>query len=87
MEESRRTMEIACNAKEFKRQGSLRCSISPGRSWWDLSDYHLDTIIDIEKQTVQGSNTKKINVLKLNQVKQINLQPAMAISKVTQEGK
>ncbi|HKO77899.1 MAG TPA: M1 family metallopeptidase [Flavobacterium sp.] len=75
------------DAQNFTRQDSLRGTITNERVWWDLSYYHLDIAVDIDKQTVQGSNTIKYKVLKPNQIIQIDLQPPMNISKVTQEGK
>lgn len=74
-------------AQNFTRQDSLRGTITNERAWWDLSYYHLDIAIDIDKQTVQGSNTIKYKVLKPSQIIQIDLQAPMNISKVTQEGK
>ena len=80
-------MCIVCHAQDFTRQDSLRGTITPERAWWDLSYYHLDIAVDIDKQTVQGSNTIRYKVLKPSQIIQIDLQPPMDISKVTQEGK
>lgn len=79
-------MGIFCHAQNFTRQDSLRGSITPERSWWDLSYYHLDITVDIEKQTIQGSNTIRYRVLKPSQIIQVDLQPPMDIYKVTQEG-
>ena len=80
-------MGVVSHAQNFTRQDSLRGSITPERAWWDLSYYHLDIAVDIDKQTVQGSNTIRYKVLKPSQIIQIDLQPPMDISKVTQEGK
>ncbi len=80
-------MGIVCNAQNFTKQDSLRGSITPERSWWDLSYYHLDIAVDIEKQTIEGSNTIRYRVLKPNQLIQIDLQTPMNISKVFEDGK
>ena len=80
-------MCIVCNAQNFTRQDSLRGSITPERAWWDLTYDHLDITVDISKQTIQGTNTIRYKVLKPGQIIQIDLQPPMDISKVTQEGK
>jgi len=80
-------MGIFCYAQNFTRQDSLRGNITPERAWWDLSYYHLDIAIDIENQTIQGSNTIRYRVLKPNQLIQIDLQPPMNISKVLEDGK
>ena len=76
---------IESKAQNFTRQDSLRGSITAERAWWDLSYYHLDIAVDIDKQTVQGSNTIGYKVIKPSQIIQIDLQPPMEISKVTQE--
>ena len=75
-----------CNAQEYTRQDSLRGSITPERAWWDLSYYHLDILVDIENQTIQGSNTIRYKVLESNQLMQIDLQPPMEITRITQHG-
>ncbi len=80
-------MGIVCNAQNYTRQDSLRGAITPERAWWDLSYYHLDIAVDIEKQTVQGSNTIRYKVLNPSQIIQVDLQPPMNICNVTQEGK
>lgn len=76
-----------CNAQNFTRQDSLRGSITPERVWWDLSYYYLDIAVDIDRETVQGSNTVRYKVVKPSQIIQIDLQPPMTIDKVTQEGR
>ena len=73
---------IVCQGQEYTKQDSLRGKITPEREWWDLSYYHLDIAIDIDKQTIQGSNTIRYKVLTPNQIIQIDLQPPMNISKV-----
>ncbi|WP_019668588.1 M1 family metallopeptidase [Eudoraea adriatica] len=78
---------IVCQGQEYTKQDSLRGNITPEREWWDLSYYHLDIAVDIEKQTIQGSNTIRYKVLTPNQIIQIDLQPPMNISKVFEDGK
>ncbi len=77
---------MACHAREYTRQDSLRGSITSEREWWDLSYYHLDIAVDVDKQSIYGSNTIGYKVLKPNQVIQIDLQPPMEIFKITQDG-
>ena len=78
---------IVCQGQEYTKQDSLRGNITPEREWWDLSYYHLDIAVDIDKQTIQGSNTIRYKVLTPNQIIQIDLQPPMNISKVFEDGK
>jgi aminopeptidase N len=78
---------MVSHAQEYTRQDSLRGTITPEREWWDLSYYHLDITVDIDNQSIQGSNTIRYKVLKPNQLIQVDLQPPMEIFKITQERK
>jgi aminopeptidase N len=71
----------------FTHQDTLRGSITPERAWWDLTYYHLDIAAHPADSSLSGSNTVHYTVLKPYQTMQIDLQPPLAISKVTQDGK
>jgi aminopeptidase N len=71
----------------FTRQDTLRGSITPEREWWDLTYYHLDIKVNPEHKTIAGTNTIQYNVLKPNQVLQIDLQEPLVLTKVTQNNK
>jgi aminopeptidase N len=71
---------------DFTRQDTLRGSITPERSWWDLTYYHLDIEVKPDKKFISGKNTIQYKVLEPNQVMQIDLQEPMEITKVTQDG-
>lgn len=71
----------------FTHQDTLRGSITPEREWWDLTYYHLDIKVNPENKTIKGKNTIKYKVLKPYQVLQIDLQPPLQLTKVTQNGK
>ena len=71
----------------FTRQDTLRGTITPERSWWDLNYYHLDIKVDPEKKTIKGSNTVGYTVLKSNKLMQIDLQEPMEITAVKQNNK
>lgn len=72
--------------KDFTRQDTLRGSITPEREWWDLSYYHLDIKVKPETKTISGKNTIQYKVLQPYQVMQIDLQPPLELTKVTQNG-
>jgi len=72
---------------DFTRQDTLRGTITPERSWWDLNYYHLDIKVDPEKKTIKGSNTVGYTVLKSNNLMQIDLQEPMDITSVKQNNK
>ncbi|WP_296315082.1 M1 family metallopeptidase [Winogradskyella sp. UBA3174] len=71
----------------FNNQDTLRGSITPERSWWDLTYYHLDIEVKPETKFISGKNTIHYKVLEKNQVMQIDLQEPMVITKVLQAGK
>lgn len=72
--------------KEFTRDDTLRGSITPERSWWDLKYYELRTKVNPPEKSLSGSNTVFYEVLKPHQVIQIDLQPPLKVDKVTQDG-
>ncbi|GAB5409629.1 MAG: M1 family metallopeptidase [Balneolaceae bacterium] len=70
-------------AREFTRQDTLRGSITPERSWWDLTYYHLNIEVNLEDSTISGSNTIRYRVDSTSiNVMQIDLQAPMMIEKV-----
>ncbi|MFN8241226.1 MAG: M1 family metallopeptidase [Bacteroidales bacterium] len=71
----------------FTRQDTLRGSITPERSWWDLKYYHLDIAVNPSDSTIKGSNTIMYKVLTEGNVMQIDLQPPLVLSKAMQNGK
>jgi aminopeptidase N len=68
----------------FTKQDTLRGSITKERIWWNLLHYDLKFEVYPSTKTIKGSNTIKYKVLQQNQVMQIDLQPPMQISDVTQ---
>ncbi len=74
-------------AQDFTEQDTLRGSITPERSWWDLNYYHLDIAVDPDKKYITGSNTIRYKVLEEKKIMQIDLQPPLTIEKVLQDGK
>ncbi|MGB1230826.1 MAG: M1 family metallopeptidase [Winogradskyella sp.] len=71
---------------KFTKQDTLRGSITPERSWWDLTYYHLDIEVKPSKKFISGKNTIHYKVLEAKQVMQIDLQYPMKITKVLQNG-
>ena len=71
----------------FTKQDTLRGSITPERSWWDLVYYHLNISVKPDEKELEGSNTITYNVLKSNKIMQIDLQPPLKITKIEQNGK
>ena len=71
----------------FTKQDTLRGSITPERSWWDLAYYHLNIYVKPDEKKLIGSNTITYNVLKSSKKMQIDLQPPLKITKIEQNGK
>jgi aminopeptidase N len=74
-------------AQTFTEQDTLRGSITPERSWWDLNYYHLDIDVNPDDKFISGSNTIRYKVLEPHQVLQVDLQAPLLIEKATQDGK
>jgi aminopeptidase N len=72
---------------QFSRQDSIRGMITPERAWWDLTYYHLDIAVHPSDSTLSGVNTVQYKVIDPQQRMQIDLQPPMTITKITQHGK
>nr|WP_320023682.1 M1 family metallopeptidase [uncultured Draconibacterium sp.] len=80
-------LNAAAQKTNFTHQDSLRGSITPERVWWDLTYYHLNVKVDPADSTISGSNLIQYKVLESNQLMQIDLQPPMTISRISQNGK
>ncbi|WP_319500126.1 M1 family metallopeptidase [uncultured Draconibacterium sp.] len=80
-------LNAAAQKTNFTHQDSLRGSITPERVWWDLTYYHLNVKVDPADSTISGSNLIQYRVLESNQLMQIDLQPPMTISRISQNGK
>jgi len=77
---------LGLSAQEFTHQDTLRGSITPERAWWDLNFYHLNIEVRPDQKFISGSNLIRYKVLDTQKVLQIDLQPPLKISKVTQDG-
>lgn len=73
--------------KKFTKQDTLRGSITPERSWWDVLHYHITVEPDIEKETIRGTNTIRFKTLAAGNKMQIDLQQPMGIVTVAYKGK
>jgi aminopeptidase N len=78
---------VFAQTPKFNHQDTLRGSITPERSWWDLTYYHLDIVVNPADSTINGTNTVYYKVLIPGSVMQIDLQPPLILSKAVQNGK
>jgi aminopeptidase N len=71
---------------EFTHDDTLRGSITPERTWWDLAFYHLKVRVQPTDSTLSGSTTIRYRVLKAGQTMQVDLQRPLRVLKVEQAG-
>ena len=79
--------QIQAQTPKFTHQDTLRGTITPERSWWDLTFYHLDIVVNPSDSSINGSNTVTYKVLSQNNVMQIDLQPPLVLFTAVQNGK
>ena len=77
----------AQSSATFTHDDTLRGSVTPERMWWDLTFYDLKVKVDIQNQSISGSNTIHYKVLTPNQTLQIDLQGPLSIERVLQNNK
>lgn len=78
---------VSAQNQVFTRQDTLRGSITPERAWWDLTYYHLSIKVNPSDSSFTGSNLIGYRVLESKKLMQIDLQPPMQITRITQKGK
>ena len=74
------------DSQQFTHQDTLRGSITPERSWWDLNYYHLDIAVNPKTKSIKGKNTIRYTILEPYQTLQIDLQSPMKLTKAIQDG-
>ena len=87
------TILIACSGmiyaqkKVFTLDDSLRGAITPERAWWDLNFYRLDVSVKPETKSLIGKVEIRYTVLQPSKVLQVDLQPPLSITDITQDGR
>src|SRR6186997_2920708 len=74
---------VCAQTEPVTRQETLRGSVTPEREWWDVLHYHLQVEFLLETRRLKGSNTITFKTLKPGNKMQIDLQPPLAITKIT----
>jgi aminopeptidase N len=80
------TTEAFSQKEIFTRQDTLMGSITAERAWWDLTYYHLQVKVNPADSSFNGSNLIGYRVNEPNGLMQIDLQPPMKITRITQDG-
>ncbi|MFD2905161.1 M1 family metallopeptidase [Sphingobacterium anhuiense] len=79
--------QLLSGKNEFSRKDSLRGQLTPLRTCYDVTYYHLDIDVDIPKRSIAGSNLIKFKTIQdFNRI-QIDLFDNMAIDKILYRGK
>jgi aminopeptidase N len=78
--------QLLNNTSTFTHADTLRGAITPERSWWDLTYYHLTVKPNPADSTIKGSTEIHYKVLKPYQTIQIDLQEPLIIESVKQDG-
>jgi aminopeptidase N len=66
----------------FSKQDTLRGTITPERSWWDVKQYDLEIETFYSKQKIIGKNTISFYTVRSGQKMQIDLQEPMELDSV-----
>ena len=66
----------------FTHQDTLRGTVTPQRSWWDVTHYAITVAPDFDTKTIRGSNDIQFRVLEPGTDLQIDLQLPMHIDSV-----
>ena len=67
---------------QSRNSDSLRGSITPERSWWNLLHYDLFVKVHPELQTIEGKNTIRFAAISTGKVVQIDLQSPLILDSV-----
>ncbi|MEZ0486535.1 M1 family metallopeptidase [Fibrella aquatica] len=78
--------QLLAEKPAYTRADTLRGTMTPERSWWDLNHYHLQVRVSPDDSTFAGQNTIRYRVLKASQVMQIDLQAPMKLIRAEQDG-
>ncbi|MEO6313852.1 MAG: M1 family metallopeptidase [Chitinophagaceae bacterium] len=67
----------------FTHQDTLRGSLNPERTWWDVQHYNITVQPDYNAKSIKGSNTIIFKVLAAGNKMQIDMQEPMAITVIS----
>ncbi|HEY4196869.1 MAG TPA: M1 family peptidase, partial [Mucilaginibacter sp.] len=79
--------QLLVEKNKFTRADTLRGTLSPLRSCYDINYYHLDVKFDIDKQFISGSNLFKFTATQDFKTLQFDLFDNLKIEKVIYKGR
>src|SRR5690606_4098581 len=74
-------------ANGFTRADTLRGKLTPLRTCYDVTFYHLDVAVDLEKKSIKGKNMIRFKVIQPFTRMQVDLYENMNIDKIEHRGK
>lgn len=78
--------QLLGGVKAFTRADSLRGTLTPGRSGYDVTFYHLNLRVDPERKTIGGSNRVRFRVVQPFDRLQLDLYANLVIEKIVFKG-
>ncbi len=75
------------NQASFTRADTLQGELTPLRSCYDVTFYHLDVAVDLEDRSVRGSNLIRYRVVNPFEMMQVDLYANMKIDSILHRGK
>ncbi|MDF2191519.1 M1 family metallopeptidase [Paraflavitalea sp. CAU 1676] len=76
------TLYAGAQSKSFTHADTLRGSLTPERTWWDIQRYDLAVKPDYANKTISGSNTITYKVVGNSQRMQIDMREPLLIDSV-----
>jgi hypothetical protein len=80
--ENKSTMQVSNRQNGFTRADTLRGKLSPLRSCYDVTFYHLDVAVDMDKHSIKGNNRMRFKATAPFNKMQIDLYANMQIDKI-----
>lgn len=80
------TAHVSNRQNGFTRADTLRGALSPLRTCYDVTFYHLDVAIDMDKRSVKGNNVIRFKAEEPFRKMQVDLYENMRIDKILFEG-
>jgi aminopeptidase N len=76
------TAQVLSNKKQFTRQDTLRGTITPERSWWNVIHYDISVTPDYALKTITGISMLSFQTIKAGKTMQIDLQEPLVIDSI-----
>ena len=81
------TLIYSCSyAQNFSQKDTLRGFLSPDRTWFDVTYYHLTLEVDMDQKTIKGFNDIRFTVLENSNRMQLDLFENLTIDRVLFKG-